>query len=185
MNRLSRQTLGNASDVDLASLAVAGDREAFGELVRRAAPTINSLLRRMGAQAALADDLTQDAMIAALKGLSGYRGPGPFKNWAMTIAARLYLKRFRKEARTILFAEVHIGDEDGHSELRDDLIDLDRALARLSPSERLCVTLCHGIGMTHEEISASLQVPLGTVKSHVLRGVKRLRALMVREAGEK
>ena len=57
-------------------------------------------------------------------------------------------------------------------------LDLDRALQALSEPERLCVSLCHGAGMTHEEIAQALQVPLGTVKSHVNRGVKKLRALM-------
>ena len=61
---------------------------------------------------------------------------------------------------------------------RDRRLDLDRALQALSEPERLCVSLCHGAGMTHEEIAQALQVPLGTVKSHVNRGVKKLRALM-------
>ena len=89
-----------ASDIELAQRAARGDRAAFGELVRRAAPVVSDLLRRMGAQPALADDLTQDALISGLKSISTYRGEAPFAGWAMRIAARLYLKRFRKDART-------------------------------------------------------------------------------------
>jgi len=88
-----------ASDIALAQHAARGDRAAAGELARRAAPVVADLLRRMGAQPALADDLTQDALIAALKAVATYRGEAPFAGWAMRIAARLYLKRFRRDAR--------------------------------------------------------------------------------------
>ena len=56
-------------------------------------------------------------------------------------------------------------------------IDLERALKRLSPAERLCVVLAHGEGMTHTEIAEATRLPLGTVKSHVLRGSERLKRL--------
>jgi RNA polymerase sigma factor (sigma-70 family) len=168
------------SNGELAALAVRGDQAAFGELVRRAAPSVHSLLRRMGAQAALADDLTQDTMIAALNGLAGYSGQAPFANWTMTIAARLYLKRFRKEARTVAMAEPPRQGWDGEDAAADSArrLDLDQALAKLSAPERLCVSLCHGAGMTHDEIAAALDIPLGTVKSHVLRGLTKLRTIM-------
>jgi DNA-directed RNA polymerase specialized sigma24 family protein len=54
-------------------------------------------------------------------------------------------------------------------------------MAQLSEPERLCVALCHGAGLTHEEIAASIDAPLGTVKSHVLRGMRKLRAMMLEE----
>lgn len=168
-----------ASDIELAQRAARGDRAAFGELVRRAAPVVGDLLRRMGAQPALADDLTQDTLIAALKAISTYRGEAPFAGWAMRIAARLYLKRFRKDARTVL-VDQPLDAETPDPTAPDSALrlDLDRALAALSGAERLCVSLCHGAGLTHEEIAGRLQVPLGTVKSHVTRGLKKLRACL-------
>jgi len=174
-----------ASDIELAQRAARGDRAAFGELVRRAAPVVSDLLRRMGAQPALADDLTQDALIAALKSISTYRGEAPFAGWAMRIAARLYLKRFRKDARTEV-TDRPIDDDTPAPDVGDgDLrLDLDRALARLSRAERLCVSLCHGGGLTHAEIAEALQVPLGTVKSHVTRGLQKLRAQLGGSAHE-
>jgi RNA polymerase sigma-70 factor (ECF subfamily) len=48
-------------------------------------------------------------------------------------------------------------------------------LRTLSQAERTCVTLCHGAGLTGEEIAQALDVPLGTVKSHVTRGLEKLR----------
>jgi RNA polymerase sigma factor (sigma-70 family) len=181
---LSRSAWPSAlSDLELARLSGRGDREASEELVRRAAGVVGDLLRRMGAGDALADDITQDAMVTALGAVSGYRGEAAFATWAMRIAGRLYLKRRRKEARYQLMAEpvdpeVAGPSGEASSALR---LDLSRALARLSPPERLCVSLCHGAGLTHDEIAADLSLPLGTVKSHVTRGLKKLRTLMIAE----
>lgn len=61
-------------DVELAALAAAGDRAAFGELVRRHGPAVRGLLRRMGAEPALADDLAQDAFLAAFEAIAEFRG---------------------------------------------------------------------------------------------------------------
>ncbi len=57
-----------------------------------------------------------------------------------------------------------------------DRLDLDAALKALPEVERLCVSLCHGAGLSQAEIAAALNLPLGTVKSHVKRGLERLRA---------
>lgn len=175
--------LATASDAELAALAVRGDRTAFARLSERAAPVAHALLRRLGAQPALADDLAQDAMIAALNGIGGYRAEAPFAGWVMRIAARLYYKRLSKDARYQLMAEpvsndAPLADQTISSDAR---LDLDRALTHLTPGERNCVSLCHGVGMTHEEIAVLTGMPLGTVKSHVNRGMTKLRRLMARE----
>jgi RNA polymerase sigma-70 factor (ECF subfamily) len=165
-----------ANDRVLAELAAAGDRAAFGELTRRSLPAVRSLIRRMGAQPALADDVTQDAFVAAMRAVSTYRGESSFAAWVMRIAARLYVKRCRGNARWLSF------EESGASSVVEnragEALDLDRALELLSPSERLCVSLCHGAGFTHAELADALSMPLGTVKSHVLRGTRRLRMLL-------
>jgi RNA polymerase sigma factor (sigma-70 family) len=172
-----------ASDFELAALSARGDRTAFGVLAERAAPVAYDLIRRMGGQPALADDIAQDAMIAALKGIHTYRGDAPFAAWVMRIAARLYFKRYAKDARTDLMAEpVDPETPSGEAERQTQLrMDLDRALAHLSKGERTCVSLCHGVGMTHEEIADLTGLPLGTVKSHVNRGLTKLRRLMAAE----
>ena len=176
----SPAALAALSDATLARLAADGRRDAFSELVRRAAPVVGDLLRRMGAPDAMADDVTQEAMLAAYRAIGTFRGESAFATWAMRIAGRLYVKRRRNEARWRPMAEPGDREDAGPCEASRTAtrLDLDRALEALSEPERLCVSLCHGAGMTHEEIAASLQVPLGTVKSHVNRGVKKLRVLM-------
>ena len=61
--------------------AQAGDRGAFGELVRRHGSSVRALVRRMGADAALADDVAQDAFIAAFERIAEFRGEGAFAAW--------------------------------------------------------------------------------------------------------
>jgi RNA polymerase sigma-70 factor (ECF subfamily) len=163
-----------AGEADLAARAVGGDKEAFGALARGAAPAVHGLLRRMGAQSALADDMVQDALVAAYRSIATFRGEASFTGWVMKIAARLYVKRRRKDARLVLMAEPK---ESAPVVVLDGGfgVDLDRALAALSPAERLCVSLCHGAGFTQAEIAEALQVPLGTVKSHCTRGLQKLR----------
>lgn len=171
----AKAQLGAMHDLELAALAAAGDRRAFGELARRHGSAVRALLRRMGAEAALADDLAQDAFLAAFESIGDFRGEGPFVGWVKRIAARLYLKRWRRraeldpvEAEEILEA----ADGEGDAALR---LDLDGALAALTPAERLCVTLCYGAGLSHAEAAAALKAPLGTVKSHVKRGLDKLK----------
>ena len=181
--RDSAGELADAGDFDLARRAAVGDRRAFAELARRAAPLAWSLLRRMGAQPALADDLTQDTMIAALRSIATFRGDGSFSSWAMRIAARLYLQEFRRSARLQFSAEpLDVETPQETTMSHGTRIDLDNALLDLSPAERLCVSLCHGACYTHEEIAAALQMPVGTSKSHVSRGIRKLRLRMLGDA---
>ena len=57
-------------------------------------------------------------------------------------------------------------------------VDLDRALATLSGQVRLCVVLSYHDGMTHAEIAGLIDLPLGTVKSHIRRGTQRLQQIL-------
>jgi RNA polymerase sigma factor (sigma-70 family) len=176
---LSRK-LALMSERELVGLSAAGDRDAYGELVRRHARFVRDLLIRMGAAHALADDLAQDVFIDALKSLPTYRLEAPFPAWLRTIAARHFMRRRHKDAREILLASP-IGDDvpDETPANGPQRLDLDAALRELSQAERLCVVLCHGAGLSHDEISGALDVPLGTVKSHVTRGLKKLRRQLI------
>lgn len=169
-------------DVELCSYAAAGERRAFGELVRRHGTAIRHLLRRMGAQAAEADDVAQDALLAAFERISEFRGEGTFAGWVKRIAARLYLRRLQREKRLSAIAAEEGRDEaDAAASLgtggdADHRMDLEEALKSLSNAERLCVSMCYGAGLSHGEAADALNLPLGTVKSHVKRGLDKLRA---------
>ena len=171
----ANRALTGLHDVELAALAAAGGRREFGELVRRHSPAVRGLLRRMGADAAAADDLAQDAFLAAYERITEFRGEGTFVAWVRRIAARLYLKRRRKDAQIVLEAEPREPEQVRAYADNAGRIDLDGALNSLSAAERLCVSLCYGAGLSHSEVAETLNTPLGTVKSHVKRGLDKLR----------
>ena len=171
-------------DVELAAHAAAGDRRAFGELVRRHSSGVRGLLRRMGASPAAADDVAQDAFLAAFESVTDYRGEGTFAGWVKRIAARLYLRRLQREKR---LADLAQEAEDEFFPPTDPdavgRIDLDEAMKGLGEVERLCVSMCYGAGLSHAEAADALNLPLGTVKSHVKRGLEKLRARLAPDAG--
>lgn len=177
--------LARLHDVELAQLAAAGGRREFGELVRRHSGVIRGLLRRMGADPATADDLAQDTFLQAFERIAEFRGDGAFVGWLRRIAARLYLRRRRREAALTLSADPEgsfVAEPEIDSASR---IDLDEALKTLTPPERLCVSLCYGGGLSHVEVAEALHAPLGTVKSHVRRGLDKLRARMAPQDDER
>lgn len=76
-----------------------------------------------------------------------------------------------------LVREEMVADSDSPDVTRR--VDLERALAKLRPPERLCVVLAYAEGMSHGEIARATGMPLGTVKSHISRGAARLRGWLV------
>ncbi len=181
----SGKSIASAHDLELVALATAGGRSAFGELVRRHSSAVRALIRRMGAQPSTADDVAQDAFLVAFEQIGEFRGEGTFLAWVKRIAARLYVKRWRREARAALIP-VPVENDTPSGIIQGDAadrIDLDEALSELSPAERVCVSLCYGAGFSHSEAALTLKVPLGTVKSHVKRGMDQLRARMGSQVG--
>ncbi len=183
MSGADRHRLSSLHDVELATLAAAGDRMAFGELVRRHGSAVRALLRRMGAQPSEADDLAQDAFIAAFEAVADFRGEGTFAGWVKKIAARTYVRRLNKERRLRLLLEDSQEDEAVRAPDHGSRLDLDDAMKGLAEAERICVTFCYGAGLSHAEAAEALNLPLGTVKSHVKRGLVKLRARLAPEAG--
>ncbi|MBW3560276.1 MAG: sigma-70 family RNA polymerase sigma factor [Proteobacteria bacterium] len=178
---MNRDAVQSLHDLELAALATAGDRRAFGELVRRHNAGVRGVLMRMGADPATADDVAQDAFITAFSRISEFRGQGAFPGCVKRIAARQYLKRLRRRPPEPEPEAEGWGGE-GESAAR---MDLDQALAGLPETERICVTLCYGAGFSHSEAAATLDLPLGTVKSHVKRGLDRLRVRLGPPAADK
>lgn len=178
-----RSRLEEAPEEYVVALAMSGDDGAYGELVRRRQKRVRDMLRRLCGNHALADDLAQTTFVQAWRGIRALRDPGAFGGWLKRVAVNVWLAEARRVPAPI------DDDEDAFLAAADPApspersaggIDLERALARLRPAERLCVVLAHGEGMTHAEIAEATGLPLGTVKSHVLRGRDRLRRIYSR-----
>lgn len=166
------------SDELLLRSAAAGDSASFGVLVREHQSKVRGFLRRLTrGDAALADDLAQETFFEAWRKIAQYRGEGAFSGWLCGIAWSRFLmdRRKRKEEPTEDFDQTASFDPQSGTEAR---LDLERAMARLAPAENAALTLCYALGHSHGEAAEILNLPLGTVKSHVLRGRGKLQAML-------
>ncbi len=166
------------SDPDLAAEARAGSEAAFEELVRRHQKTIRGLARRLTARVDLADDIAQQAFLTAWRKLGTYSG-GTFKSWLCTITYREFLQAKRKMKSEIEFDEAqHMPTFDRSATKVEDRMDLSYALTSLTEDQRVCVSLCVAAGLTNREAALITGWPLGTVKSHIARGLTKLRTVL-------
>jgi RNA polymerase sigma factor (sigma-70 family) len=167
--------LANAAEATMVALARMGDERAFAELVQRRQSTVRNLLRRLSRDGALADDLAQETFLQAWKQLSRLQSTGAFGGWLRQIAVNMWLQHLR--SREHFVALEHI-DEAAHTPAPGIRMDLDAALAQLAPAVRVCIVLSYHEGMSHGDIAAATDLPLGTIKSHITRGTARLRELL-------
>jgi RNA polymerase sigma-70 factor (ECF subfamily) len=158
-----------------------GDRGAFAELVRRHQSRVRTLLRRLArGDAALADDLAQEAFVLAWRNLRHFRFEAQFSTWIYRIAFNAWQSEARKRRELLL------GDEEGADLDRiaeaapqpdtDARLDLERAMDVLSDGERAAIAACYYADLSHEEAAKALGIPLGTVKTHILRAKSKLKA---------
>lgn len=167
--------------------AAAGDREARQQVFERTAGPAFGLIRRLVRGQAAAEDVFQDCMVSLLRHLPDYRGDAPFGAWVRQVAVRQCLMHLRspwQRARGLLDRDT--GDArpsldersamDGAQELPlADLIDLERALARLPLTARAVVWMHDAEGLTHEEIAAAFGRSVSFSKSQLARAHALLR----------
>jgi RNA polymerase sigma-70 factor, ECF subfamily len=171
---LSTAALSHAAEAAVVALAIGGDEAAFSELVGRRQTWLRNLLRRLGRDHALADDLAQQVLLQAWRGLPKLRSVAAFGPWMRQMAVNAWLNHVRSSRPTSAVDEI----EQAFTPTPGEALDLDRALSLLARDERLCIVLAYNEGMSHGEISAATSLPLGTVKSHIKRGSERLRTLL-------
>ena len=166
------------SDELLIRRAAAGNASAFSQIVRQHQSKIRGFLRRLTrGDAALADDLAQETFFEAWRKIAQYRAEGSFSGWLCGIAWSRFLmdRRKRKEEPLEEAAETASFDPGPAHAAK---LDLERAMVRLAAPERAALTLCYALGHSHGEAAKILDLPLGTVKSHVLRGREKLQAML-------
>jgi RNA polymerase sigma factor (sigma-70 family) len=173
-------------EVSAEELAAArsGDAAARRVLFDRVAPATLGIIRRIVRQKAMAEDLLHDTLIVMFEHLADFRGEAPFGAWVRRIAVSRCLMAFRSpwhRARLTLDAWLESGTTGGaESDGREsDLIDVDRALARLSPLTRTVVWLYDVEGWSHEEIARAFERSVSFSKSQLARGHARLRDELV------
>jgi RNA polymerase sigma-70 factor, ECF subfamily len=182
-----------------------GDRAAFNRLVEQHQSGAYALALRMVGDAEAAADITQDAFFAAYRALASFKG-GSFRAWLYRIVSNGCFDHFRTQARRPTTSlEAALGDErDGESpgmgtgsRLPSALIDaswdpegialraeqieqIEAALQKLAPEQRLALILSDIQGLPYEEIARVTNASLGTVKSRIARARGHLRGILAR-----
>ena len=139
---------------------------------------LRAFLRRLAGNAADADDLAQDVFLRAWHRAGDFRGTGSYAAWLAGIGWRLFLDRHRRTQRRALLDAAAPEDDRTAPPPSGAGVDLDRAMAALNPAERAAMVLHFGHGWTHEEVAQIVAMPLGSVKSMILRGRAKVQRAM-------
>lgn len=162
-------------DAALLAAVCDGSQLAFNELVDRHQQAVRNFLRRVVGRND-AEDIAQEVFLAMWTQARGWRGDSTVRSWLFAIAwrkakdtQRSWFRRRRRDAAWVAASDDAI-EESGVMQRA-----LQQAMGALSLEQRAAVMLCLAHDFSHTEASAALQIPLGTVKSHVTRGRERLR----------
>ncbi|MHB1223667.1 MAG: RNA polymerase sigma factor [Gemmatimonadaceae bacterium] len=189
--------LTNLPDAEIVALARQGRDRAFRELVRRYERPVFSLIYRMVRDREAAEDLAQDSFVKVLNHLDRYRPEFKFSSWIFKIANNVAIDHLRRrqldtvsmdgsphaanaaEAAASSF-DIAAQQESALEEMEAREIGsaIERAIARLRPEYRSCIMLRHVEGRSYEEIAATLDLPLGTVKTYIHRARNELRVAL-------
>jgi RNA polymerase sigma-70 factor (ECF subfamily) len=174
-------TAHHDEDSDLVERAGRGDRAAFEELYRRHRDRVYGLLWRLaGGDAALAEDLLQEAFVRVWQKLDSFRGESRFGTWLHRLSAnvalsdrRIRLKRVQRETVLDEAAErTAMGDRDVRA---GQQMDLERAIAALPERARTVLVLYDIEGYSHAEIAELTDMAVGSSKAQLHRARKLIR----------
>lgn len=181
-------------DVDqrLVQASLAGDAEAFGDLVRRYQDRLFATLYRLTGSAEDAQDLVQEAFLRAYQNLDRFLGESAFYTWVYRIGVNLALNRRRRWRSGPRFLPLNRGDRPDHDVAGDHEAEnparrlesletgerVQQALSRLPEEFRSVVILKDFDGLRYEEIAGLLDIPVGTVRSRLHRARAELRELL-------
>lgn len=186
--------LPNLPDADVVVLAQQGREPAFRELIRRYERPVFSLIYRMVRDSTVSEDLAQDAFIKVLNHLDKYRPEFKFSSWLFKIANNVAIDHLRRRQldtvsidgspHAMTATEVEATSFDLADQAESPLDELasrelgaiiEEAIGQLRPEYRNCIMLRHVEGRSYEEIAATLDLPLGTVKTYIHRARHQLR----------
>lgn len=166
-------------DQALIAATLVGDGAAFGELVGRYERAVYHLAVRTLRDRGEAEDAAQDAFLRAYRALPSFRPGAKFSTWIFTICYRVCCDRLAKRKRLSGEELPDRADPAAGPELLAERADESRrlraAIDALPEKYRTVVTLYHLQGKQYEEIATVLNLPLGTVKTHLFRAKEQLR----------
>jgi RNA polymerase sigma-70 factor, ECF subfamily len=184
-----------STDEELVERSIGGDLDSFNQLVTRWERPIYALAYRVLGREEDARDVSQEAFLRAFRALPGFKGQAKFSSWLYRITLNLcrdWIRR-RNRSRELQAPEgidvIELAAEQGPTESVEDLVsrkDLTRrvavAMQALSEDQRTTIVLKEYEGLTFQEISDLLGVPLSTVKTRLYQGLTVLRRELEKES---
>ena len=175
---------GAETEAKLIEKARNGDRNAYGELVRYHYPGVVNVVYRMCGSADLAQDAAQETFIEAWLHLNTFRPATSLRNWLYRIAVNAaldVLRRDRKTAgtdfETLVIADPQAGPEAALLQ-KERALAVQQAIHSLTEAGRAVLVLREYGGLSYEEISTTLQIPLGTVMSRLNYARNQLKQIL-------
>jgi RNA polymerase sigma factor (sigma-70 family) len=170
----------------LVSRVQAGDRQAFRVFIEKYQRLVAAIVFRMVYNAADREELSQEIFLRIFENIKEFQGAAKISSWIGRIASNTCINHLRKK-RLPLFADISAegqtlenvaGDSptpERLNERADSSRNLQREIDRLPAHYRLILTLFHFSEMNYDEIGKALELPAGTVKSHLFRARQKLR----------
>lgn len=189
---LGSDELSDARDRDLLARLRGGDEDAFRGLFDRYAPTANALALRVVRQAHLAEEIVQEAFMAVWKNPDGYDGDrGSVRSWLMGTVHHRAVDLVRREEAHRRRAEDAIPEAyEEQADHADEVVEaiglpeerriVRAALAELPEEQRRVLEMMYFDGRSQTQIAEATGLPLGTVKSRALLGMRRMRGALER-----
>jgi RNA polymerase sigma-70 factor (ECF subfamily) len=170
------------SDRNLVYMALRGEHQAFGELVRRYQRSVFNVCYRMMGERQEAEDMTQETFLRAHDRLQLYDPDRPFGPWIRRIGANLSLNNIKRRKPATLPLEeewegptVSVSDRPEASQAHRERTETIReAILSLPEHYRAVIELRHFFDMSYKDIAASLEIPMSDVKSYLFRARKIL-----------
>lgn len=171
--------MADLDERDLVARCQADDDAAFAELVERYKNLVYAMIYRMVPDRSQVDDLAQEVFIKVHRGLPYFRGEARLSTWIYRIVANVCVQeRGRRRELTAREDLPERSAADGafaEFELRDRL---EKAIAQLPEHYRLLIAAHYLKGVQYEALAETLNLPLGTIKTHLYRAKRQLRELM-------
>jgi RNA polymerase sigma-70 factor (ECF subfamily) len=166
----------------MAERAVSGNEAAIAELFGALLPRVRNLVRYLVRNDAEVDDLSQDALVAILRGLPSYNGEGSFRSWSDRVVARCVFAGVKQRARRAAELRVEARLEEARSpgdspDGEPDRRRLARLLDVLSNEQRQVIVCHHVLGYSLPELALEIGIPLESCRSRLRLGKQRLRQL--------
>jgi RNA polymerase sigma-70 factor, ECF subfamily len=172
-------------ETELVTRAQRGDRAAFGLLAADIATRFLAIARRILRDVDLAEDATQQALVAVWRDLPQLRDPARFDAWSYRLLVRACYAEGRRSRAWSPNLRILPADEPSVSGGLDEVIQRDQletAIRRLSVDHRTVLVLHHYADMPLERVAQILEIPLGTVNSRLHHAMRAMRAALDADA---